>query len=49
MWIYEKFYSWTDNNGSPEDALVAGPDAGRHFTLLVYKHRGIVGTDLLGE
>src|SRR5690242_1529694 len=21
MWIYEKFYSWTDNNGSPEDAL----------------------------
>lgn len=20
-WIYEKFYSWTDNNGSPEDAL----------------------------
>jgi len=20
MWIYEKFYSWTDNNGSPEDA-----------------------------
>src|SRR5579864_1311174 len=28
---------------------VAGPDAGRHFTLLVHKHRGIVGTDLLGE
>ncbi len=21
MWIYEKFSSWTDNNGSPEDAL----------------------------
>ena len=21
MWIYEKFYSWTDNNGSPEDSL----------------------------
>jgi len=21
MWICEKFYSWTDNNGSPEDAL----------------------------
>src|SRR6266446_1697555 len=21
MWIYEKFYSWTDNNGSVEDAL----------------------------
>jgi epoxide hydrolase len=21
MWIYEKFYSWTDNNGSPEEAL----------------------------
>src|SRR5260370_19672678 len=21
MWIYEKFYSWTDNSGSPEDAL----------------------------
>jgi hypothetical protein len=21
MWIYEKFYSWTDNNGSPEDEL----------------------------
>jgi pimeloyl-ACP methyl ester carboxylesterase len=21
MWIYEKFYSWTDNKGSPEDAL----------------------------
>ncbi len=21
MWIYERFYSWTDNNGSPEDAL----------------------------
>jgi epoxide hydrolase len=21
MWIYEKFYSWTDNNGSPEDTL----------------------------
>jgi pimeloyl-ACP methyl ester carboxylesterase len=21
MWIYEKFYGWTDNNGSPEDAL----------------------------
>lgn len=20
-WIYEKFYFWTDNNGSPEDAL----------------------------
>jgi len=21
MWIYEKFCSWTDNNGSPEDSL----------------------------
>ena len=21
MWIYEKFYSWTDNNGEPEEAL----------------------------
>ncbi|CAF1088172.1 unnamed protein product [Rotaria sordida] len=21
MWIYEKFYAWTDNNGNPEDAL----------------------------
>ncbi len=21
MWIYEEFYSWTDNKGSPEDAL----------------------------
>jgi len=21
MWIYEKFYRWTDNAGSPEDAL----------------------------
>ena len=21
MWIYEQFSSWTDNNGSPEDAL----------------------------
>jgi len=20
-WIYEKFHAWTDNNGSPEDAL----------------------------
>ena len=23
--IYEKFYSWTDNNGSPEDALSRDP------------------------
>jgi len=21
MWIHEKFYSWTDTNGSPEDSL----------------------------
>ncbi|CAF0947791.1 unnamed protein product [Rotaria sordida] len=21
LWIYEKFYAWTDNNGNPEDAL----------------------------
>jgi pimeloyl-ACP methyl ester carboxylesterase len=21
MWIYEKFYAWTDNRGNPEDAL----------------------------
>ncbi|CAF0882930.1 unnamed protein product [Rotaria sordida] len=21
LWIYEKFYEWTDNNGNPEDAL----------------------------
>ncbi|CAF1385984.1 unnamed protein product [Adineta ricciae] len=21
MWIYEKFYEWTDNNGEPEDAV----------------------------
>jgi pimeloyl-ACP methyl ester carboxylesterase len=44
-WIVEKFWSWTDHDGSLDDVLPAGqPDA-----VLAARHRRVVGPALLGE
>jgi epoxide hydrolase len=47
LWIYEKFQAWTDNHGNPEDGLSV--DARRYQSLLVHRHRRVVGPHLLGE
>ena len=41
-WIVEKFHAWTDNNGSPEDAVTPRRDAGEHFALLVHRRDRLV-------
>ena len=46
-WIVEKFRAWTDNNGSPEDAVTPRRDARQHLALLVHRRDRLVVLALL--
>ena len=48
-WIVEKFWAWTDYDGHPEDAVVAGRAARQRDALLAARHGRVVGPPLLGE
>ncbi|CAF0864037.1 unnamed protein product [Rotaria sordida] len=59
MWIYEKFYEWTDNNGNPEDALELDEmldnitlywmmNTGASSVRIYWEHRRTVGVRFVG-
>ena len=48
-WVIEKFWSWTDHDGHPEDAIDRDHAARQRDALLADQHRHVVRPALLGE
>ena len=48
-WIIEKFWSWMDCDGHPENVADARRTARQRDVVLAARHRGLVGAPVLGE